>query len=269
MNRNNIHNVHTGLTVDDALKVFHAQRPLSRESVTRCASFFCLSGDNLDPERCSSLLGVNPTGAHVKGVRQPRSGFPAATGEWSIENDWQACKSLKNAVEAFLPRLFPLKGMISRCISEQQLSASFCTVLEVFGKDYPDLELSSSIIGCLADIETEFSIDWYDYSDFKVIFGDEKTKVGAIGSCYVRNLLSPLAYEVMNCRDASLEDVVGMVLNGLCGKIGDMHDVTGTTVMVFVEVHQGEVPLLVLPIPILKKLRNMQAALSIKWSRMS
>ena len=269
VNRKILQNVSTGLTVDEAARVFPVQRSVSQSAETRCSSFFCLSGDCLDPERCSFLLGVKPTEAHIKGDVQPLSGFPASTGEWSIEHDWQVCKSLRNAVEAFWPRLLPLKGMISKCVSEQQLSASFCAAFEVFGKDYPDLELSSAIIGHLVDMDAEFSIDWYDYSDFKVILDDERTNIGALGSCNVRNSSQLFVYEVMNLKNESLGDVVGRVLDGLHGKIGDKCDVTGTVITVFVEVHQGEVPLLVLPIPVLKAMRSMLASLNIKWRRIS
>ena len=264
-----MHAVSTGLTFEEASRMFPLQRSLAQKTETRCLSFFCLSGDCLDPERCSALLGVKPTEARAKGEKLHRREIPAPTGEWSIEHDWHICKSLRDEGEAFLPELRPLKDMISQCISEQQLSASFCSVFEVFGKDYPDLELSTELIVCFSDLGVEFSIDWYDFSEFEVIPDNKRTNVGAMGSCIFSNSKTKLVYKVGALQEMSLEEIVVKVLKGLRGKINDNRDVIETAITVFVEVHHGEVPLLVLPVPLLKTMRNMKASLSIKWRRIS
>lgn len=269
MDKKRLGSIATGLTTEEAARIFPMKRAVSKGAETRCLSFFCMSGDLLNPRLCTCLLGVSPTDSHEKGYIQARSGIPAPTGEWSIEHDWHPCKSLQLEVENFLCKLCPLKAAIAKCVSTQRLSVSFCTAFEVFDKDYPNLALSAQAIGCLADMGVEFSIDWYDFSEYDIDLDKKETFAKVTVTCITGESRDHRFHRVEDLPNASLEEIIGLVLSWLDRQHCARKDIEETSVVVFMEIHNGETPLLVLPPSLLKGMRDLRMSLRIEWCRES
>lgn len=269
MDKKSFGSIATGLTTDEVVRKFPMKRTVSQGAETRCLSFFCMSGDYLNPSLCTYLLGVPPTDSHEKGYIQARSGIPAPTGEWFIEHDWHPCKSLQLEVEDFLCTLYPLKVAIAKCVSRQRLSVSFCIAFEVFDKDYPCLALPVQAIGCLADMGVEFSIDWYDFSEYGIGPDEKETIANVTATCITERSANHRFYMVDNLPNVSLEEIIGRVICWLNKQNCYRMEIRETSVVVLMEIHNGETPLLVLPPSLLKGMRDHRISLRIEWCRVS
>ncbi len=254
--------IRTGLTIEEVRRLFPMTREMGDNTRTRCLSFFCVTGDDLDPDVCSSVLRCVPMKAHRKGQMQ-RSGIPAPTGEWLIESGWHPCSSLEEEVVALLRKLPSMPPDAD--VFLRNFSLAVCVVFEIFSRNYPRLKLSSQIINQLVDVGAEFSIDWYDFSEYDTVPDDGETSVHATGVCFTTKSNAPLSCEVNGVVDASLETTVQAVIAGLSKLSASEGAILRTTITVDIEVHNEDVPLLVLPLSLLKALKNYKASLEIQW----
>jgi len=119
--------------------------------------------DDLDPERITGLLGIEPSRTQVKGwVTTSRSGreFSPPIGGWFLSTkDVIASRDARRHVDWILERLAGKDGTLRRLQAEGNRMDVFCFWQSAHGEGGPTL--SPAVMRRLGELELEIGFDIY------------------------------------------------------------------------------------------------------------
>lgn len=121
-----------------------------------------ISGDNLDPNVCTSLLRLAPTTSFAKGQQREGKRPAAPTGEWIIETDWMIVSCIDEGVDSLMQIVWPVHDAVNRLVSKSNVRVSVVSVIEIHG-ERPSFWLSQRSIDRMASLGAEYSMDLYDF----------------------------------------------------------------------------------------------------------
>lgn len=128
---------------------------------------FCLVSNSLPLERITNAIGIEPTLKWRRGDRLPRSPGGAVAGVdcWIVGSGRSNEDSLQEQVATLLDILLPRKNQILGICHTLGIVPEIDVVVESYDGARPELELSASIIACIAELGASLSIDLYVFSD--------------------------------------------------------------------------------------------------------
>ena len=130
---------------------------------TKGCVYFYINADDLDPDMCTSLIGVPPTRAYRKGDSQGGKRPLARTGHWEVRFNNDEMREINTDTEALLDILLPSKIAIRKILRNIGIEAGiFCVVCAHDAK--PCLRLSAKCLCKLSEIGVDYEIDYYDYT---------------------------------------------------------------------------------------------------------
>lgn len=129
---------------------------------TRVNTLFVISGDCLIPDKLTLILGITPSSFVVKGQIREYRRPSALTGEWVLETGWVNVGNLDDGVVSLMEMLWSKREKIIKFVSEQNVQINIISVVEMID-NRPDLSLSRNMIKKMAELDAEYSIDFYDY----------------------------------------------------------------------------------------------------------
>jgi hypothetical protein len=151
--------IDTGLTIDDAIKLFPIKRKFPDDPRALIATKFHIYGSNLVESECTEATGVAPT----KFLEKRLIGHFAPSGKpnelppgWTLEVCHEPSSDLNATVIELLNQLLPNSERIADFISSGGFSAEFSTSVIVFEEE-PDLSLSGEALRKLG----LFGYSWY------------------------------------------------------------------------------------------------------------
>ncbi len=123
-------------------------------------------GDNVDPERITSELGIQPSEAHIKGeLSKKRSEHAWGTGYWGIDSPCSSDQAFEKHLEYLLELLEP-KFLVLKRFREDGISLSFyCGFFVVEQEGSIFTRLSPDLLERLGRIGV--SLDCYTYCCFE------------------------------------------------------------------------------------------------------
>jgi hypothetical protein len=136
---------------------------VASEVAIRNYASFRLSGNELDPERITRLVGVEPWHAHSQG--DPSSTAAAArvypTGVWVVSSQGSVDEwaSLDDHISFLLDLLAPVTAEVNAEIRRNDLTADFFCYVQIQSGAGP--VISHPVLSRLAELSASLSLDFY------------------------------------------------------------------------------------------------------------
>lgn len=126
----------------------------------RITTQLTLSGDNLDVEECTKVLGLQPTAVGRAKVRVPGAGG----AWWAFGFEKREHYSTDDAVKELLVVIGPHKSAILNFVASHDVRLSLvCNV--TITDERPVYELTKEVLAELASWGSDFIMDIFDYSE--------------------------------------------------------------------------------------------------------
>ena len=129
-------------------------------------SGFSIAGKDLDPDRCSLLIGMEATEVgHIGEKRRPESLVALRTSFWEISVPKMASDEIDACLKKVIDILWPKRERVMEFLEKEQFDeAGFFTIVSIHA-DRPLYEISADTLRRLSYFQTSYTIDINDYSD--------------------------------------------------------------------------------------------------------
>lgn len=126
-------------------------------------TYFSISGWDLDPESCTSALGLKPSEVWRQKHKHLLDHKDLPSVSWSLGEKNQREFSVSKAVEAVLDLVWPARERVIRFVSGKNFIVGVTCSVTIY-EDRPIYDLSKETISRLAVLDCEFCLDIFDYS---------------------------------------------------------------------------------------------------------
>ena len=121
-----------------------------------------ISGDDLNFDECTNIVGVAPSNTFVRKYHYDSSLVPVC--QWSYTTQKIELESINDAVTILLKKLEPSLPQISIFANTRDYQIEFACSVDVY-EDRPLYELSCETITHLAVLRARFSMEIHDFTE--------------------------------------------------------------------------------------------------------
>lgn len=136
----------------------------SEERGPEMAVDFVIGGRGFDTDLATRVIGREPSRAWHQEREHLRKRSDLHDTAWMVSIGWTEMDSVNQAVERILEQVWPHRENILSFVDQHGLSASVSVSVRIWG-DRPLYDLLPGTMRKLGEMNVEFGLDIYDYSE--------------------------------------------------------------------------------------------------------
>ena len=136
---------------------------MKQNTLPLITSYFVIMGDMLNPQECTSFIGMSPTSYGIKGTKRKGGRPDVPFSFWKVSIEKKPCICIDDAINGILDLLQPHMNEILTFLKKPSITASLGSNITI-NDERPLYCLKPETIKKIAILNVEYSLDIFDYS---------------------------------------------------------------------------------------------------------